>query len=315
MSNPEMAWTAEQEAAREYTAEELKAHCGKLWDSQWTNVVNHDNCYAGWDKGEAINHAVKMVEDYMRENFDAYAATLRQQAERCPYCDNTGDVHSIDGEWRGECHECKARQAERGDGAVSDEVRLFSGDLDVLANLGFPKTAERIRAVLYRDVAPLLRAPAEQGGRVDAGSATDAQIMAEWFRADGGVHGPNVETVTMRQADYLRFRRSLCSQAALAQNAQGEAVYQERWTHADHGYPGDWYAVSREAYDAELAKPSAGCEVRILHAEHARVPEGMVLVPREPTPEMRAAHSIHGDTSDWWNAVISAAPSHPEDAA
>src|ERR1700757_4904925 len=22
--------------------------------------------------------------------------------ERCPYCDNTGDVHGIDGEWRGE---------------------------------------------------------------------------------------------------------------------------------------------------------------------------------------------------------------------
>jgi hypothetical protein len=107
---------------RNYTKEELEAHCRKLWDTQWMNVVNHDNCYRGWAVDEAVNHAVKMAEKYMRENFEAYAATLRQQAERCPYCDNTGDVHSIDGEWRGECHECKARHAERGDGAVSDEV-------------------------------------------------------------------------------------------------------------------------------------------------------------------------------------------------
>ena len=34
----------------------------RLWDTQWTNIVNHDNCYRDWDKGEAINHAVKMTE-------------------------------------------------------------------------------------------------------------------------------------------------------------------------------------------------------------------------------------------------------------
>ena len=35
-----------------------------------------------------------------------------QAAERCKYCDNTGDVHSPTGEWRGVCTECKqvARQ-------------------------------------------------------------------------------------------------------------------------------------------------------------------------------------------------------------
>jgi len=32
------------------------------------------------------------------------------QPNRCPYCDDTGDVHSIDGEWRGTCH-CPAGQA------------------------------------------------------------------------------------------------------------------------------------------------------------------------------------------------------------
>lgn len=30
---------------------------------------------------------------------------------RCGYCDGTGDVHSIDGEWRGVCTECEAGEA------------------------------------------------------------------------------------------------------------------------------------------------------------------------------------------------------------
>lgn len=32
---------------------------------------------------------------------------------RCEYCDDTGDVHSPDGEWRGECTECEAALAAR----------------------------------------------------------------------------------------------------------------------------------------------------------------------------------------------------------
>lgn len=38
---------------------------------------------------------------------------------------------------------------------------------------------------------------------------SDAEIMSEWFKADGSVHGPNVETVTMPRDKYLAFRRSL----------------------------------------------------------------------------------------------------------
>ena len=43
-----------------------------------------------------------------------YAPPAQQpQAEkRCQYCDGTGDVHSIDGQWRGECHCQKQPQAE-----------------------------------------------------------------------------------------------------------------------------------------------------------------------------------------------------------
>jgi hypothetical protein len=40
----------------------------RLWDTQWTSVVNHDNAYRGWDKQDAINHAVKMTEQYIAKN-------------------------------------------------------------------------------------------------------------------------------------------------------------------------------------------------------------------------------------------------------
>lgn len=48
-----------------------------------------------------------------RSNWDAVEASARAlaatPAKRCPYCDDTGDVHSIDGEWRGRCT-CPAGQ-------------------------------------------------------------------------------------------------------------------------------------------------------------------------------------------------------------
>jgi len=40
----------------------------RLWDSQWTNVVNHDNGYAFWSTEDAVHHAVKMTEDYIAKN-------------------------------------------------------------------------------------------------------------------------------------------------------------------------------------------------------------------------------------------------------
>lgn len=45
-------------------------------------------------------------------SWSAWQAAQAQAAERCKYCDNTGDVHSPTGEWRGVCTECKqvARQ-------------------------------------------------------------------------------------------------------------------------------------------------------------------------------------------------------------
>lgn len=48
-------------------ANAVRGEC-RLWDSQWTNVVNHADCYRDWSKADAINHAVKMTETYMAWN-------------------------------------------------------------------------------------------------------------------------------------------------------------------------------------------------------------------------------------------------------
>ena len=40
----------------------------RLFDSQWVNVVNHDNCFAEYTKEEAVAKAVKMTEELMSKN-------------------------------------------------------------------------------------------------------------------------------------------------------------------------------------------------------------------------------------------------------
>jgi len=55
-------------ALEQRSNEHLEPVAIRLWDSQWVNVVNHDNCYQGWDKEDAINHAVKMTEKYIAAN-------------------------------------------------------------------------------------------------------------------------------------------------------------------------------------------------------------------------------------------------------
>lgn len=41
----------------------------RLWDSQWTNVVNHAFCYRDFTKEEAVALAVKLTEQAMARNF------------------------------------------------------------------------------------------------------------------------------------------------------------------------------------------------------------------------------------------------------
>lgn len=57
------------EGERQQSNEQVEPTEVRLWDSQWINVVNHDNCYQGWNKEDAINHAVKMTEKYIASNF------------------------------------------------------------------------------------------------------------------------------------------------------------------------------------------------------------------------------------------------------
>ena len=60
---------------------------------------------------EALDELVEYAEeagfDWSLDNARAALAALRsmpaEPVKRCPYCDDTGDVHSIDGEWRGTC--------------------------------------------------------------------------------------------------------------------------------------------------------------------------------------------------------------------
>ena len=40
----------------------------RLWDTQWMNIVNHDNAYRDWSKEDAIHHAVKMTEEAIARN-------------------------------------------------------------------------------------------------------------------------------------------------------------------------------------------------------------------------------------------------------
>jgi hypothetical protein len=67
----------------------------RLWDTQWTNVVNHDNAYRGWDKQDAINHAVKMAEQYIAKNvLENKCPPAVQPAPAQPfYKDSTPHLH------------------------------------------------------------------------------------------------------------------------------------------------------------------------------------------------------------------------------
>ena len=40
----------------------------RLWDSQWVNIVNANDCWEGHTKEEAVHAAVKMAEEAMARN-------------------------------------------------------------------------------------------------------------------------------------------------------------------------------------------------------------------------------------------------------
>jgi len=53
---------------------------GLLYDSQWANIVNHDNAYCGWDVEEAVNHAVKATLAAVKSNIESALASAEPVA-------------------------------------------------------------------------------------------------------------------------------------------------------------------------------------------------------------------------------------------
>lgn len=71
-----------------------------------------------------INDATKPVDAADRNLIIRALSNSTQGADkRCQYCDNTGDVHSIDGEWRGVCTECKRAD----DAKTQESIDWFKG--------------------------------------------------------------------------------------------------------------------------------------------------------------------------------------------
>lgn len=61
-----------------------------LWDSQWVNIVNHNECYRGWELEDAVNHAVKLTEKTLKENNASAIAHLQARVEAL-----TGEVERL----------------------------------------------------------------------------------------------------------------------------------------------------------------------------------------------------------------------------
>lgn len=53
---------------------------GLLYDAQWVNIVNHENCYRDMDKDDAIALAVKLTEKAIQSNMDAESAEIARLA-------------------------------------------------------------------------------------------------------------------------------------------------------------------------------------------------------------------------------------------
>jgi hypothetical protein len=87
---------------------------------------------------------------------------------------------------------------------------------DLIARLYMARDMERAGAwsYLFAEAADALAATVKQQVSEVQG---DAEMRAEWIAAGGKIHGPNVETVTMPEADYFRFRTALAARQPGAQ--------------------------------------------------------------------------------------------------
>lgn len=135
---------------------------------------------------------------------------------RCTYCDGTGDVHGLDGEWRGVCSECTAALVNELDAAAGRLTQRTNNPLDGLLNAAARKIEE-----LAAQAAPSL--PPVQVGAEAEGSQHEAQVVAP----DASTWAKVADEVTLVLSDpdselSRGAKRALGWIAAVAGRSQGD---------------------------------------------------------------------------------------------
>ena len=125
---------SEREAFEAWAFENgLQSHTDQSLDYPLGNVL-----WKCWQGRAAIDGTSFTAEtwDKIHESISVLLAAAPPVAQRCPNCDDTGDVHTIDGQWRGTCH-CPAGQAinarqaqpaERKPLTTNEVIRLWHED-------------------------------------------------------------------------------------------------------------------------------------------------------------------------------------------
>jgi hypothetical protein len=92
-----------------------------LWDSQWVNIVNHNECYRGWELEDAVNHAVKLTEKTLKENNASSIAHLQARVEAL-----TGEVEQwkLAAELNDKAYMEQRRRKEAADRRVATAIAL-----------------------------------------------------------------------------------------------------------------------------------------------------------------------------------------------
>lgn len=108
--------------------------------------IEQGHMATGMNKSPSVQAAV----DRGVAALSALRSMPAEPVKRCPYCDDTGDVHSIDGEWRGTC-KCPAGQPQQAEGC--DEYFKARPQLESAVNRGiFEAGYKAAQAGADRDV-------------------------------------------------------------------------------------------------------------------------------------------------------------------
>lgn len=95
------------------------------------------------------------------DSWDDILSAASQPEHRCSLCDNTGDIHTTTGEWRGECPHCRPEQAQQSEPSLT-ETMPYGHDIDAyieeflkaagssFMHYSLPSSRERMRDVMTR---------------------------------------------------------------------------------------------------------------------------------------------------------------------